>query len=202
MIDLSASAFIDLVSGRSGHFNMESGLHSALWLDLDALFAVPARVEPFVVALADLLRPFDVDVVCGPFLGGAFVAQRVAALVGAEFWYTRPVQPTDGPGLYRARYRLPRAFANRLSRPRVALVDDVMSAGSSLRATNSEVFASTDVVAVGALLQLGGVGADHFASLGIPVKTVAHQAFETWRPAECPHCAAGVPLETVAASAA
>jgi orotate phosphoribosyltransferase len=202
MTEISVSAFMELAAGRTGHFGMESGLHSALWLDLDGLFASPVRVEPFISALADLLRPFRVDAVCGPLLGGAFLAQRVAQRIGAEFWYTEPVAPADGPGLYRARYRLPRAFANRLSRPRLALVDDVMSAGSSLRATYSEVQASTDVTAVGSLLQLGTVGANYFAERRIPVKAVLQQAFETWQPAECPHCAAGAPLESVVAPTA
>ena len=77
-----------------------------------------------------------------------------------------------------------------------------MSAGSSLRATYSEVHASTDVIAVGSLLQLGALGANYFAEHRIPVKAVLQQAFEIWPPAECPHCAAGAPLESVVAPAA
>jgi orotate phosphoribosyltransferase len=199
MTEISASAFMELAAGRTGHFGMESGLHSALWLDLDALFASPGRIEPFISALADLLRPFRLDAVCGPLLGGAFLAQRVAQILGAEFWYTQPAAPADRPGLYRAQYRLPRAFASRLSRPRLALVDDVMSAGSSLRATYSELHATTDVTAVGSLLQLGTVGATYFAEHRVFVKTVVQHTFEMWSPAECPHCAAGVALECVVA---
>jgi orotate phosphoribosyltransferase len=202
MAEISASAFLELAAGRTGHFNMESGFHSALWLDLDTLFASPVRVEPFVSTLADLLRPFRADAVCGPLLGGAFLAQRIAQLLGVEFWYTEPVALADGPGLYRARYRLPPTFANRLSRPRLALVDEVMSAGSSLRATYPDVRPRTDVVAVGSLLQLGTVGADYFAEHKIAVTAVVQQAFAIWPPTECPQCAAGVPLESVGAPAA
>ena len=176
---------------------MESGFHSALWLDLEAVFASPARVEPFIAALADRLRPYRADVVCGPLLGGAFLAQRLTQLMGTEFWYTERAPAADGEGLYSARYRLPRAFTNRESRPRAALVDDVMSAGSSLRATCLAVEPCADVVAVGSLLQLGTVGAEYFAARSVPVEAVARQTFEIWSPAECPHCAAGVPLETV-----
>ena len=201
MTDTSLAAFLKLAAGRTGHFRMESGLHSALWLDLDALFASPVLVEPFIEALAEMLRPFRADAVCGPLLGGAFLAQRLAELIGAEFWYTEPAAAEDGAGLFRARYRLPTAFANRLSRPRVALVDDVMSAGSSLRATYAELGSRADVAAVGSLLQLGGVGAGYFAEQSIPVVSVLEQEFEMWPPESCPHCAAGVPLEIVAAVA-
>jgi orotate phosphoribosyltransferase len=201
MTDISVSAFMELATARAGHFGMESGLHSALWLDLDTLFASPTRIEPFIAALADMLRPFRVDAVCGPLLGGAFLAQRLAQILDAEFWFTEPASAADGSGLYRARYRLPRRFITRLARPRLALVDDVMSAGSSLRATYAELDSRTDVVALGSLLQLGSVGASHFAEQRIPVKTVVKQAFETWPPSECPHCAAGAPLESVVAPA-
>ena len=201
MTEMSVSAFMELAAGRTGHFVMESGLHSALWLDLDALFASPTRIEPFVSALADMLRPFRVDAVCGPLVGGAFLAQSIAQAIGAEFWFTEPASVADGPGLYRARYRLPRAFTNRSSRPRLVLVDDVMSAGSSLRATYAELRSSGDVVAVGALMQLGTIGSSYFAEQNVPVKAVVQRAFETWPPAECPLCAAGARLEGVVAPA-
>jgi orotate phosphoribosyltransferase len=198
MTDLTASGFIELVAGRRGHFEMESGYHSALWLDLDALFADPDRVQPFVSALADSLRSYRVQVVCGPLLGGAFLAQSIAGSLGAEFWYTEPVPREETIGLYRAQYRLPAAFVGRATQPRVAVVDDVMSAGSSLRATDAALRErGADVVAVGALLILGTVGAKYFADLNVPVESVARGELEMWAPADCPHCAAGVPLERV-----
>jgi hypothetical protein len=77
-----------------------------------------------------------------------------------------------------------------------------MSAGSSLRASFAELQSHADVVAVGALMQLGSVGANYFAEQNIPVKAVGQHAFDVWSPAECPHCAAGTPLEHVVVHAA
>ena len=203
MPNLSSSALIELVSGRRGHFAMESGYHGALWLDLDALFAVPERIRPFADALADVLRPYDADVLCGPLTGGAFLAQRLAWSLGREFWYTMPAAPEEGAGLFRARYTLPPALAGRASEKRVTIVDDVMSAGSSLRATHAELRThGARVVAVGALLVLGTVGAAHFAQLGVPVEAVAREEFRMWAPEACPDCAAGIPLEEVSGPAA
>lgn len=201
MTEPSLAAFMELAARRSGHFAMESGLHSALWLDLDALFASPTHIDPFIASLADRLRPFRLDAVCGPLLGGAFLAQRIASLVGAEFWFTEPVAPAPGSELFRARYRLPAVFRGRLSRPRLALVDDVISAASSLRASHAEVRPHSDVIVVGTLLQLGSAGATFFADLNTPVTAVLQQPFETWAPADCPHCAAGTPLERVTTAA-
>jgi orotate phosphoribosyltransferase len=196
-----ATSLLELVSGRRGHFRLESGHHGALWFDLDGLFAEPRRIAPFVSALADSIRPHDVSIVCGPLLGGAFLAQLIAHALGAEFCFTQRVMPAHATGLYRARYLLPSAFAERVRRKRVAIVDDVMSAGSALGGTFTElkVHAANPVVA-GALLVLGVAGADHFKTLGVPVESVARESYELWLPDSCPLCDADVPLEDIAAT--
>jgi orotate phosphoribosyltransferase len=95
--DLSLAAFLKLVSGRRGHFRLESGHHSDLWLDLDPLFVDARAVDPFVTALSDALRPYNASVICGPLLGGAFLAQLVARALGAPSAY-RPSRARDCSG--------------------------------------------------------------------------------------------------------
>ena len=202
MSGTDAAAFLELVSGRRGHFRLESGHHGGLWLDLDPLFAEPRRIEPFVAVLADALRPHAVDAVCGPLLGGAFLAQMVAHALGAEFCFTERMPPAVNSGLYQVRYRLPQAFTARLRGRRVAMVDDVMSAGSALRGTYEELLThGAAPVAAGALLVLGSAGAGFFAERGIPLVAVARDEYPLWPPDECPLCAAGVELEDVTAPA-
>jgi orotate phosphoribosyltransferase len=192
----TAEAFLRLVGGRQGHFQLESGHHGQLWLDLDALFARPRRVAPLVAQLSDALRPHDVAAVCGPLLGGAFLAQMLAASLDVNFAFTERVMPAVRDGLYPARYRLPPSFASHVRGRRIAIVDDVVSAGSAARGTYVELQAYGAVPAVvGALLILGSAGADYFAEQGVTVASVARQPYELWPPAKCPLCAAGVPLE-------
>ena len=90
---MTAAAFLEIVKGRRGHFRLESGHHGALWLDLDPLFSEPRSVEPFVTSLAAALRPHDVSVVCGPLLGGAFLAQLVSRALEVRFCFTERVMP-------------------------------------------------------------------------------------------------------------
>lgn len=196
----SATSFFELAAGRGGHFQLESGHHSELWLDLDALFAESKRIEPFVAQLAESLRPYNLAVVCGPLLGGAFLAQLVAQALAVEFCFTERVMPSHTGGLYQASYRLPPAFAARVRGKRLAIVDDVMSAGSALRGTYSELLThgATPVVA-GALLVLGDTGAAFFAERQVAVEAVTRQGYSLWLPSECPLCVAGAPLENVGA---
>lgn len=203
MNDVSAAAFFEIVDGRRGHFRLESGHHSTLWLDLDTLFAEPRRVEPFVMALAASLRPHDVSMVCGPLLGGAFLAHLISRALGAQFCFTQRVMPAEHGGLYRAHYRLPSTLTDRVRGKRVAIVDDVMSAGSALRGTYTELRShGAAPVVVGALLALGTAGVDFFAAVNVTVEAVARDGYVLWLPTECPLCATGVPLEDLAASSA
>ena len=203
MSETTVAAFLELVAGRRGHFRMESGYHSRLWLDLDPLFTEPRRIEPFVAELTNALRRYNVAGVCGPLLGGAFLAQLVAQTLAVEFYYTERVMPPEPGGLYQARYHLPPAVAYRIHGKQVAMVDDVMSAGSALRGTYTELQANGAVpVVAGALLVLGSAGADFFSERGVAVEAVVRDDFEMWLPADCPLCTAGQPLENVAAFAA
>ena len=196
MTEDAAEAFLALISHREGHFALESGYHGELWLDLDGLFAMPRRVAPLVDRLTDALRPHGVEGVCGPLMGGAFLAQSVAARLGVEFSYTDRARPADGDGLYRARYGLPPAFRKRVCGRRIAIVDDVMSAGSAARGTFAELTAHGAVpAAVGALLVLGTAGEEFFAQQNVPVEAAARRPYRLWRPDSCPLCAQGAPVE-------
>ncbi|MDQ2977930.1 MAG: hypothetical protein M3R62_01830 [Acidobacteriota bacterium] len=136
---------------------------------------------------------------CGPLIGGAFLAQAIAAALDVEFAFTERVMPAVSDGLYPAVYRLPPAFAPRVRGLRIAIVDDVMSAGSAARGTYAELQAhGAKPVVIGALLVLGSAGEDFFARQSVAVEAVARRPYRLWTPAECPLCDSGVPLEAVA----
>src|SRR5436309_5699649 len=128
---------LNLLNGRKGHFRLESGHHGGLWLDLDPLFVVPARIRPFVVALAERLKRHDIEAVCGPLVGGAFLAQAVASLLEVEFYYAERFVPAvrDAGALYPVEYRIPVGVGSMVRGKAIAVVDDAISAGSAVRGT-------------------------------------------------------------------
>ena len=187
---------LDGLPARRGHFLLESGYHTDLWLTLDGMFVDTRALAPLVADLAARLRPHAPTAVCGPLLGGAFLAQAVATVLGVAFYFTEPDPTPADPGLFRAKYRLPAELIRRVGGARVAVVDDVISAGSSVRATTDALSAAgASVVAVGALLVLGDAADKHFAERGVPVEAVGRADFSLWKPDECPLCRDGVPLE-------
>jgi orotate phosphoribosyltransferase len=191
---------LDMLSAREGHFRYESGYHSNLWLDLDLLFLRPRAVQPFAIALARQLAQHNITAICGPLMGGALIAQTVAVELDIEFYYTeRYVRPDDN-GLYPVEYRLPATLQKVISVKRIAIVDDVISAGSAVRGTYTTVQsfgASTSVI--GALLVMGDTAPNYFGERNIPVEHIAQRPSNLWKPEECPLCTANMLLEDVTA---
>ena len=120
-----------LLTTRKGHFQLESGHHGDLWLDLDSLFMRPGQVGPFATELAGRLSAHDVEAVCGPLVGGAFLAQMVATALDAEFFYSERSAQRQGNALYSVGYRIPGALRGKAQGGRFAIVDDVINAGSA-----------------------------------------------------------------------
>ncbi len=195
--------FLNLLSAREGHFRYESGYHSNLWLDLDLLFVRPTRIQPFAVELAKKLARHNVAAICGPLVGGALVAQMVAAALEVEFYYTeRFVLPQPEKTLYPVEYRLPESLRTVIRGKNVAILDDVISAGSAVRGTLTDLRNwGIGSVVIGALLVLGNSAPDFFGAQNIPVESFATLPSHLWLPAECPLCQSQVPLEDVTADA-
>ena len=189
---------LNLLAARRGHFKFESGHHGDLWLDLDLLFLQPQKLQPFINALADRLAKYNPAAICGPLVGGALIAHRIAAKLGIEFYYTEPVNIAQPGALYSVKYRLPKNFEGRLSGKRIVIVDDVINAGSAVRATLEELsLHKAHPVAIGCLLLLGTLAQDYFAKEHIAVESLEALSNNLWMPDDCPLCNSNLPLDDV-----
>ena len=189
---------VELLEARNGHFALESGHHGDLWLDLDSLFVRPSHTARFAAELARRLAPHGAEVVCGPLVGGALIAQAVATHLDAEFLYTEPQPPEPDSGLYAVRYRLPAAVRGRAAGRPIAIVDDVANAGSATRATYADLRdAGGSPVAIATLLTLGTAVPEFARDHDLQLVSLAMMPNSLWEPASCPLCAAGVPIDPV-----
>jgi orotate phosphoribosyltransferase len=194
---------LNLLAARQGHFRLESGHHGDLWLALDRLFLRPGSIRPFASELAAKLASYHLAAVCGPLIGGALLAQTIAAELDVEFYYTQRFTPPDAQrnALYSVAYRLPHSLRRIVQGKDVAIVDDVINAGSAVRATWAELRAcGARPVVIGALLVLGSAAPGFFAEHNVPLESTATLPSGLWSPAECPLCASGAPLQEVVAN--
>ncbi len=183
-----------LPPATSGHYLLESGLHADRWFELDTVLCDPSSATAPIDRLAALLAPFAPDAICGPLIGGALLAQAIAQRSGLRFLYARrAADAASGP--YPARYELPAAQRALAAGRRVAIVDDMISAGSSTHATWRALRDDgVDVCVTGALFLSGRVGEDRLRAAGLPVVAVERLSLNLWSPEACPLCAAGLPL--------
>lgn len=191
-------AILQLLSPRTGHFLMESGHHGGRWLGLELLCRHPSAVEPLANALAERLAPLQVDSICGPLVEGAFVALMVATRLGCAFSYSQRFARPGATGLFPAGYRVPQMLRAGLCGQRIAIVNDVINAGSAVKGTFADLTAcGAQVVAIASLLVLGDAAGRFAAEKQVALLCLAQMPNNLWTPETCPLCAAGVPLEDV-----
>jgi orotate phosphoribosyltransferase len=195
-MDELAVAVGRLLRERAGHFVLESGHHGELWLDLELLCVRPERVAPLAAALAGRLEAHGVEAVCGPLVEGAFVGLMVAAELRVPFTYAERFARADGPALFPFGYRLPPPLGAEVRGKRVAIVNDVVNAGSAVRGAYEALLAcGARPVVIGALMVLGPPAGELAAARGLALERLAARESRVWEVAACPLCRAGVPLE-------
>lgn len=187
---------LSLFAARNGHFRFESGHHGTRWLDLELLFLRPRRIRPFATELARRLATAPIEAVCGLLVEGAFVAQMVAEELDLPFCYAQPVLQPGRAGLYPVDYQIPAALRPIVRGKAMAIVTDVINAGSAVRGTVADLHAcGARPSAIGALLALGTWAAGFAADKALRLETITRLSTDLWTPATCPLCAAGVPLD-------
>jgi orotate phosphoribosyltransferase len=176
---------------RHGHFELSSGLHSAMYVQCALVLAYPRLAERLGAALAARFIESGIEAVVSPALGGLIVGQEVArALPEAKteggvagggvpaFFVER-----DGSGTMVMR----RGFSLRPGQ-RVLVVEDVWTTGgSTIEAIRVVGDNGGNVVAVGALIDRSG-GKIEFparaqALLDLPIAS--------YKPEDCPLCREG-----------
>ena len=169
---LELMALLQERSIAKGSFTLTSGAHSHYYCDTKATVLSPRGSRLIGEALCDQLRPFGIDAVGGPEVGGAYLA--TAASVASDL---------EGPPLFgflvrnKAKGHGTSARIDASYHPdgrkliaegrRVAVVDDVVtSAGSIIRAIEAVQEEGCEVVAVSAVVDRQQGGGDLLRSQG------------------------------------
>ncbi len=166
-----------------GHFQLTTGRHSATFFLLARLTERPWVLARWAQELARQVTAVGpVSTVVGPAMGGVIPAYAVAQeMRGVRALFA---EKEDGGMVFR------RGFALEPGEP-VAVVEDVVTTGSSVGQVMQAVEASGAVVRVVAAL-VNRTGGD---SLGtVPLLSVVHLQAPSWPADACPLCAGDLPL--------
>jgi orotate phosphoribosyltransferase len=179
---------------ETDHFVYISGDHGGGWIDKDAIYPHTERIERLCRDMANGVRDWGAEAVCGPATGGLIVAEWTAHELGALSVFTEHDSATpEGP--LRGRFVLRRGYDQVVSGKRVLVVDDIVNTGLSLRQTAEAVRGvGGKVVGAACLVSRGNVDAaglrvDRFVYL-------LEYKIPAWPASACPLCRAGVPINT------
>jgi orotate phosphoribosyltransferase len=176
---------------RHGHFELSSGLHSAMYVQCALVLQYPRFAEKLGKELAALFTDAGIEAVVSPALGGVIIGQEVARALpmasGKHAVHEGGVPALfverDGSGMMVMR----RGFALRPEQ-RVLVVEDVWTTGGSTQETIHVVQeAGGCVVAAAALIDRSG------GNIDFPVKAQALLDLPTasYEPDDCPLCREG-----------
>lgn len=175
---------LDLLARRgallTGHFRLSSGLHSDRFIQKFRIFEDPKTAEAVGAALADLLRPYQPDVVVSAAVGGIVPGYIVARNLGVRSIF---VEKEAGVPALRRGFSLQPG-------ERVAIVEDVMTTGKSTAELIDVIKAhGAQVCVIGAFVKRGN------AQLPYPVIPLLELPLADYQQEACPLCQAGAPLE-------
>ena len=181
MVDKTEEIFQKSGALLKGHFRLTSGLHSPVYWEKFRVLQFPNYTEPLCRMIADHFRSQKVQVVAGPTTGGIILAFEVARQLGVR-------------GIFAEKEGEERSFRRGFTvnpDERVLIVDDILTTGSSIR----EVIAAVkklrgNIIGIGVLVDRSEQATD----FGFPLFSCHRSATVTYRPEECPLCAAKVPL--------
>jgi len=133
--------------------------------------------------------------ICGPLVEGAFVGLLVAASLRLPFFSSEPLRDDSEAGLFPVSYPIPKPLQAHLPGRRVAVVNDVINAGSAVRGTLAALEeCDARPVAIGTLAVYGEAASKLAASHEVPLETLASFPSQGWEPLSCPLCVRGIPL--------
>ena len=181
MADETESIFQKSGALLKGHFLLTSGLHSPVYWEKFRVLQFPGYTEQLCHMIADHFRSQNIQVVAGPTTGGIILAFEVARQLGVR-------------GIFAEKEGEERSFRRGFNidpGERVLIVDDILTTGSSVREVIDAVQKlKGNITGIGVLVDRSEKSQD----FGFPLFSCHRAATVTYRPEECPLCAARVPL--------
>lgn len=166
-----------------GHFLLTSGLHSPVYWEKFQVLQYPQYTQELCRQMAEHFRDQNVSVVAGPTTGGIILAFEVGRQLGV-----RGIFAEKAEGSSKRSFR--RGF-NIAPGERVLLVDDILTTGGSIQEVITAIQETKGkLIGIAVLVDRS----DKPLNFGVPLFSCVRSATITYKPEECPLCAAGIPL--------
>lgn len=186
-----------------GHFLLSSGKHSNLYINKDALYAIPKLFAQVINRFSDILFCFEddinnieCDIITGPAIAGAVLAAPLAIRLNKIFVYPEKMVESKFVG-YPAKQvvkenimKFRRGYNKILQDKKVVIAEDIITTGASAQKTIDAIRLCGGECAV----VLAIWNRSKWKPKGIEVISLINELVESWSSIDCPLCKKGIPL--------
>lgn len=170
-----------------GHFLLTSGLHSPVYWEKFHVLQHPRYTEQLCSLISQHFAKSNIGIVAGPTTGGIILAHEVGRQLNVRSLFA---EKEGEKRVFR------RGFGVKPGE-RVLVVDDILTTGKSVCEVLDLVHEQGGVVAgIGVLVDRSEQEHD----FGAPLFSCLRSKTVTYKPENCPLCAAGVPLVKLGSS--
>ena len=179
---------------RTGHFVFTHGRHSDSYVNKDALYPYTHDTSQLCKAMAERFIDKNVEVVIGPTMGAAILAQLVAfhltELTSKEVYGV--YADKDGQGGFILR----RGYDEIVRGKNVLVVEDLTTTGGSIKKV-VEVARDAGATVIGAIAIVNRGGVTRAAVGNPPIfLSLVELHLESWDESDCDLCKKGIPVNT------
>lgn len=187
---------------EGGHFICASGRHADFYVNKDALYTYPKKLDDICVMLTDLaISTFtNFDIILAPAVAGTVLGQNIAYNISLE--HNKNIRFAYADKQHNTR-TIRRGYQDLIKNKRVLLVDDIVSTGNTL-IYMAEAVTNLGGIPVGAvaICDRGKVRsikykrADKEIFSELTIAALVELDLQTFPKDNCPLCKSGRPLDT------
>lgn len=164
-----------------GHFLLSSGKHSDGYVQCAKLLQYPDKAEAACQVIVEKLKDVEVDIVCGPAMGGIVVAYELGRQLKKPAIFT---ERKDNVMCLRRGFEIQKG-------QKVLITEDVVTTGkSSLETKKVLEELGAEVIGIACLVNRSGK-----EDVGLPLYYATKLDIQTFDPEEVPQWLQDIPLE-------
>ena len=164
-----------------GHFLLTSGMHSNMYIEKFRILENPKSLDQVSLAMAEIIKNDDIDLVLGAAIGGILIAGGVGRHLGKKHVFSERI---DG------KMELRRGFS--ISKEeRIVIVEDIITTGGSvIELIHLAEEHEAQIIHVVNLVDRSLDGID----FGYPSTALLNLPSKSYKSDDCPLCIQGFPL--------
>jgi orotate phosphoribosyltransferase len=181
---------------KEGHFILTSGKHSNFYINKDAIYCQPTLYRQIFTEIWLSIRHYKeyIEVVTGPAIAGAILAQPIASLLGDKiFVYPEKTNKNEyGETIPGIQMKFRRGYDRVIKDKKVWITEDIITTGGNVEKTIKAIEkCKGEVLGISCIWNRNP---NYAPSKGLFIPLINEQVLSFF-PEDCPYCLNNLPLQ-------